>query len=469
MPERVSASPSKLFFVQMLTRDIDLKDAILDLLDNCIDGLMRQRRHAAQEEKPYDGYWAKITAQPEGFSVQDNCGGIPQDIAINSAFRLGRPNLERDADLPTIGMYGIGMKRALFKMGTHSLIESKHEGDAYYVDIPAEWLNDDDDWDLTLTDADPGDKPDGTTITIMDLYERIALQFDSSKSNFLRDLANDISNLFALIIDKGFAVYLNNKEVKPTKLQILAPSAFGTAKKAAIQPYLFRTTYDEVEMQLAVGFYREPPSPGEVEDEQLLPRTSDNAGWTVICNDRVVLSRDKSAVTGWGLGNVPKYHTQFIAIAGVVRFSSTNSYKLPLNTTKRGLDTSSPVYLYVLNQMMEGLKQFTNYTNRWKGREAEALPAFRDLRAFNATEVLESIPQKAWSAVRGSDGKAQRIVPHLPDPPQADLKKRIVFFRDGDAVQTVGAFLFGDPNTPPSEVGARCFDDVLERASRASE
>lgn len=34
----INASPTKNFFVEMLTRDIDLKDAILDLLDNCFAG-----------------------------------------------------------------------------------------------------------------------------------------------------------------------------------------------------------------------------------------------------------------------------------------------------------------------------------------------------------------------------------------------------------------------------------------------
>ena len=36
----ISASPTKTFFVRMLTRDIDLRYAILDLLDNCVDGIV---------------------------------------------------------------------------------------------------------------------------------------------------------------------------------------------------------------------------------------------------------------------------------------------------------------------------------------------------------------------------------------------------------------------------------------------
>ncbi|HEX3252763.1 MAG TPA: hypothetical protein VHS05_25215, partial [Pyrinomonadaceae bacterium] len=41
--ERVPSAPAKSFFVSMLTRDIDLQDAILDLLDNCVDGALRDR------------------------------------------------------------------------------------------------------------------------------------------------------------------------------------------------------------------------------------------------------------------------------------------------------------------------------------------------------------------------------------------------------------------------------------------
>ena len=92
------------------------------------------------QEKPYDGYWAKIMATPEEFSITDNCGGIPRDLAINKAFRLGRSieDLERDKDIATIGIYGIGMKRALFKMGRHSKVISQHSGDPYCVEISDE-------------------------------------------------------------------------------------------------------------------------------------------------------------------------------------------------------------------------------------------------------------------------------------------------------------------------------------------
>ena len=55
---QANAFPAKRFFVEMLTRDIDLGDAILDLLDNCVDGAIRTGR--TSEERPYEGFYARL-------------------------------------------------------------------------------------------------------------------------------------------------------------------------------------------------------------------------------------------------------------------------------------------------------------------------------------------------------------------------------------------------------------------------
>ncbi len=88
----VDSSPTKEFFVEMLTRDIDLTDAILDLLDNCLDGVLRKRgsMDIKRDDFDYSGFEANITIEKDCFIIQDNCGGISKSIAINSAFRMGR-------------------------------------------------------------------------------------------------------------------------------------------------------------------------------------------------------------------------------------------------------------------------------------------------------------------------------------------------------------------------------------------
>jgi len=48
----IFANPTKAFFVRMLTRDIELSDAILYLLDNCVDGIVRQQKKPSLLQKP---------------------------------------------------------------------------------------------------------------------------------------------------------------------------------------------------------------------------------------------------------------------------------------------------------------------------------------------------------------------------------------------------------------------------------
>ena len=118
----VSAAPVKSFFVSMLTRDIDLDEAILDLLDNCVDGI--RRKGVKEGQKPFEGYWAEITFDRQTFSIADNCGGIPWELS-DYAFRMGRdPEREPDAT-GVVGVYGIGMKRAIFKMGGSCVISTQ--------------------------------------------------------------------------------------------------------------------------------------------------------------------------------------------------------------------------------------------------------------------------------------------------------------------------------------------------------
>ncbi len=118
----VKASPVKSFFVSMLTRDITLEEAILDLLDNCVDGILRVG--AKRTSHPYSGYYAEITFDKDTFSISDNCGGIPWTMH-DYAFRMGRPKGSPKAEPGGVGVYGIGMKRAVFKMGRDALISCR--------------------------------------------------------------------------------------------------------------------------------------------------------------------------------------------------------------------------------------------------------------------------------------------------------------------------------------------------------
>ena len=356
----IKATPVKSFFVSMLTRDINLEDSILDLLDNCIDGIHRSKKRTGKFDgnKPYKGFFAEIIISEDFFSISDNCGGIPWDLR-DYALRMGS-NQSRQFESGTLGTYGIGMKRAIFKMGQHCIISTRSGLFQYKIEISQEWL-DSDNWDLNVEDAVWSGIEDGTSIEIWQLHEAIASQFGENAEKFISQLKTTISTHFAYIIEKGFEIKINGKTVAPRSIMI-AYEQTVSADKPSIRPYIFKTISEKgVEVFLTVGFWRPPPSESEIEDESKIPKnSSENAGWTILCNDRVVVFNDKTILTGWGDSGVPRYHNQFIAISGIVEFKSDDPRELPTTTTKRGLEANSHLYLQIRQKMCDGLKIFTH-------------------------------------------------------------------------------------------------------------
>lgn len=464
----VDASPVKSFFVSMLTRDIKLEEAILDLLDNCVDGILRTSGKM-KGSKPYDGYWANIKFDKDNFEISDNCGGIPWDLH-DYAFKMGRdPN--RPDDTPgSVGVYGIGMKRAIFKMGEECLLMTQNEKDAYEVEIDKKWIRDEENWSIPVNAAKRTSKEDGTHIMIGSLYPGIAARFSQDAKSFTNELERMVATHYAFIIDKGLSVKINGKTVEPKPTQLVFDPRSSGKTVPAVKPYIFRGEIEGVKVFLAVGFTRPIPSQEEVLAEQDETRWSSmDAGWTIICNDRAVVYCDRSELTGWGEAGVPRYHTQFIAITGVVEFSSDDPAKLPTTTTKRGIDASSTLYLQVKNKMREGLRFFTDYTNRWKGRFEESKAHIAGAKVLGLEQLKVEAKKLPFSETKKvfPKGKAEQYRPSLPMPKQDNKKTRISFLRENEEVRRVSGHLFkGDQDREPSEVGSKCFEIVLEEAAR---
>jgi hypothetical protein len=472
--DSVLASPSKDFFVSMLTRDIELQDAILDLLDNCLDGIHRQTRtHQNNSAMPYQNYFARITLNAHEFSIEDNCGGIPDGIARTSAFRMGRPTTPRVIQevSGTIGMYGIGMKRAIFKMGRRASVRSRTATDGFVVSIEPAWLDDSDEWHLPYQSNRESMPEPGTTITITELHSDVAGQFNSDDSDFPELLKIHISESYSLILSKGFEVTVNGTPIHPQQFVFLDSKAYrnsGDSRSSTIRPYILQGSIQSVDVAIYAGFYRKPPNDEELDAELSIKSSSDNAGWTIACNDRIVVFRDKSRLTGWGEATVPSYHNQFINFAGVVMLKADDTSRLPLTTTKRGLDTSSDLFLQVKNFMREATSTFTQFTNRWKSWPQEREEVFRDASPVQLNTLRRQYSPDASSELRAvrNHSNLKRLLPTLPIPSEgrSELPRTISFKRSSKEIDAVSEFLFGEEKRTPSEVGMAAFDRTLRQS-----
>lgn len=476
MGTTVMGAPTKNFFVGMLTRDIELSDAILDLLDNCLDGVVRQK--GASDKKIssnyYNGFYSNITITRDSFIIEDNCGGIPRNIAEKYAFRMGRSTEKEEDELPTVGIYGIGMKRAIFKMGRSAKVITRNEKDLYQVTIPVTWADSDESWEFPLEELETSELPTegGTKIQIGDINPEIADLWnrDEKIEEFSERMMKAIQQSYSFIIQKGFEIKINNKRIDPLPVKLLIAEKFETP---GINPYIYKETFDDVTVSLAVGFYAPPPSPEDIDDENDLKRSSSDAGWTVVCNDRVVLYNDKSHLTGWGESGVPQYHTQFIGIRGIVIFESKNPKNLPMTTTKRGIDTSSKIYSAVKDRMRQGLKLFTDYTNRWKGQNIEERKYSTAAKSVSIEAVMKLTTDKDTENPLTLKKSRDALVfkPDLPKPPNDKPYKVIRYSRNVDEIEDLIEYFYKDRShsVSPSQIGEKCFEIVLKEAQKIKE
>ncbi|MFS8145958.1 ATP-binding protein [Rhizobium sp. BR 249] len=464
------ASPTKQFFVRMLTRDIELSDALLDLLDNCVDGILRSGQAKADGLKPYEGFNATLTLSKDHFSIEDNCGGIPYAIAQKYAFAMGRPpGVEEGGTQGKVGMYGIGMKRAIFKLGSDARIESRNDR-SFFVEINAKWMGENSWNDLPIYELPEGSIEAGSTkIFVTKLHPDISLAFAQSK--WIDEFRKAIARHYAIIIEKGFSVVVGTPDeiarglapikAEPFRLLLAKPDHGGQM----IEPFIYNGKIRGVDVEIYAGLYRPLLNEDELDEEDDTRASTDDAGWTVACNDRIVIWKDKTKLTGWGEGTVPNYHGQFIAITGIVLLRADDPKKLPLTTTKRGIEGASDVYLDVKDIMRDSTKALTSFTNKWK-RFPEKLATLYQASEYADLPGLRSIASSAEMDTVRKYPEMKKVEPRLPVPPEEKTSTRVSFVALKKDVEFLGKHFFDDAKAKPAAVGEAAFNQSLGDAKK---
>jgi hypothetical protein len=177
-----------------------------------------------------------------------------------------------------------------------------------------------------------------------------------------------------------------------------------------------------------------------------------------------VVWKDKTRLTGWGEASVPNYHGQFIAITGIVLMRCDDPTKLPLTTTKRGIDAASNVYSEAKDLMREATKELTSFTNRWKKfpdkletiYKASEYVDLPKLRAMPATVPLASLRKLPTMG---------RYQPQYPEPAEEKTHVVVRFEAPKVDVALLGKAYFGEDETPkPGDVGREAFDRAVKGA-----
>ena len=383
-----NALPTKEFFVDMLTKDVRLTMAILDLIDNCVDGALRLRG-----TNSFDGLSVRLIFNQQQFIIEDNCGGITLETARQYAFRFGRPK-EVDLLPHSVGRFGVGMKRALFKLGRQFEIETTTTVESYKIrgDVD-DWLAQEE-WEFPIENYNLHTTPvsqehTGTKIIVSRLTEETRRWFSLPQNEAA--LKSDISTYHQQYIDKNLIISLNGLTIPTSQL------GFLVSPTPLLQPLYKQYLTDNVLVRMITGVGESSPN---------------EAGWYVYCNGRKVLDADRTRVTGWGEPNMtPRFHNQYARFRGAVFFDSDDSSLLPWNTTKDGVDEGSPLFTQAYRLMVEAMKTVLRFLDRID-REINEPEGWRPV-----TQLVErqSHPQPI-SRLKYSDSFQYRV-PSPPGPP----------------------------------------------------
>jgi len=329
----IDASPTKSFFIATLVKDIQLIDSILDLIDNSIDSYIENNLEGRRK--------ISINFSENKFEIEDNCGGIKKEDIYDKVFRFGLPKGSKEK---TIGVFGIGMKRAIFKIGENILIESDDGKEYYSINIGKTWLTEEKNWKLVFKSEEKTKGKPMTKITITELFENISQELKNPK--FENNLRERIKDSYSIFIDGRVDIETNNSPVDSYDFNFLYD------EKNKFVPFHKNYKFGEVDVEIYAGY---TPSV-ELNADKIY-------GWWIFCNDRLVIKNDTTEKTGWGItaDDEIKYHyPEDNRFLGLVFFRSDNAISLPWHTTKEDIQEDSRVYRQAQIEMKTVTKRFVD-------------------------------------------------------------------------------------------------------------
>ena len=358
MTELVSFQPTKKLFIDILTRDIPIRDCILELLDNAVDSYTRNEIDEKRE--------IRLNFDKNELSVFDNCGGIEKKRLQKEVFRFGAKDFLNN--VPTIGLYGIGLKRAIFKLGELIVFETDDEKDYCKLEIDVnDWLKKknkegNDVWDIPLAETSTTRLVNGqkayTRIKVKNLrYETI----ETFVPNFETDLKETVKIYYSRFIqNERISFYINDEDQRGFEIKVEASDAF--------KPVKVEDEYEGVKITIFCWLYLK-------EDQKKITKEPGRQGWNVFMNERLVIFDDTSKDTGWTGDRVflPKFHNIYNQFRGVVLLNTNDPSKLPINTSKTGFNKEGKVYHHLLNRMVKVARPFIDFLSDKYNKQKEKI------------------------------------------------------------------------------------------------
>jgi Histidine kinase-, DNA gyrase B-, and HSP90-like ATPase len=432
---QAKANPEKRLFISLLTRDISLVAAVLDLIDNSINAAVEpvadQLPDASGYVKvlqdpaisPTTNIYVKMS--PDNVLVQDTASGISLATAQEHVFKFGRSASEEKTS-DRLSVYGLGLKRAFFKIGNHIEIVSDHESGGFSLDLYVnDWEEDDTvPWHFELEPRPPTPREKcGTRISISELYPETSKRIGDGI--FLQQLKNEIGKTYSFFLLKFVNIFLNDEKIAATELRV------GQNNETSMVAHGNVTCSITAGLGIAEG--------GTYKDA--------GAGWFVFCNGRAVVHSDKTPLTGWTTGGLGIFQPKHRPFLGTVYFVSEHADELPWDTTKSRINEDSEVWQIAKRAMIAVARPVVTFLDRRYSNDGTMVEA----------KELSEVSKGPVSALTASTVARSTFT---PPKKQAKQTTRIQYDALLTDVERITNYL-SKPSMSGSDVGRHTFNFFL--------
>ena len=333
--EPLDGTPEKRMFWSIIS-DYDLQTGLTELVDNALDIWIgtKNRRPLLID--------LTLDADRQMIVLSDNAGGVPRKnlrMLITPGGSMNSPDGE------SIGVFGVGSKRAVVAIAEHVVIKTHHDGDgSFQIDITKEWLENPE-WELAAY-AIPEIPVATTTIELSQLRKPLY----AADAETLRKHFGETYSWFLEIDD--CTIVVNGVEVESHSFDAWAypPDFLPRNSEFQISPDGVGT----INVQILAGLVsdRDP--------------AAENYGVYFYCNNRLIVKELKTRQVGYYVtseAGVP--HPDASLCRAIVRFNGPAKL-MPWNSSKTGINFEHIAFMQVRSALIQLVSHFSSLSRRLK-------------------------------------------------------------------------------------------------------
>lgn len=308
----IDATPSKRIYMSIIA-DYHLTIALCELIDNAIDSWINNGKSNPLIIDIVLDY------QQQAIIVNDNAGGIhEEDIKLV----ISPGGSKNDEDSESIGIFGVGSKRAVVALSQHIKITSRYKTNkTLSIEFDDNWIRDPN-WNILLYEVDDI-SVNTTIIELAKLRESINIDDESRLENHLG------ATYSSFILHQDFSLVVNGRQISAVTFDSWSfPPSFGPKNYTGT---IEIDSENKVDFDILAGLTQQgDPSGGEY-------------GIYFYCNDRLIARAYKGYELGFRAGMAGQPHPSISLTRVIVRLRG-KAQLMPWNSSKSEINTKSQTF-----------------------------------------------------------------------------------------------------------------------------